>query len=298
MASLAPFIAGRTTIVISHRASVAAGMDRTVRLEERPREARSPPRSAPAAGSRPASAGTRGRRVHAIRVVGEVEVERVRAVVLGLEVEVAAGAVGLVAARRVEERHEAATSSIAAAVERRRPVSRRGRAVELEAERAGPMGGTELPVRGRDLERGRLRAGVRLERQVLEAERSDRPGSRGDPAKVVPDLVRERARWRVLNQASLSARNVLDRRRRSRARARARARGRGRARARARASCQCPPDDGLRLLDDPLEMVVAEEALGVDLVDVLGPRRSCREPAVVGHDLEPADRRRRCRAPW
>jgi thiol reductant ABC exporter CydC subunit len=32
MASLAAFIAGRTTIVISHRASVAAGMDRTIRL--------------------------------------------------------------------------------------------------------------------------------------------------------------------------------------------------------------------------------------------------------------------------
>ena len=30
MASLAPFMAGRTTLVISHRASVAAGMDRTV----------------------------------------------------------------------------------------------------------------------------------------------------------------------------------------------------------------------------------------------------------------------------
>ena len=54
MASLAPFIADRTTLVISHRASVAAGMDRTVRLEERPREAVRPPRSAPAAGSLPA----------------------------------------------------------------------------------------------------------------------------------------------------------------------------------------------------------------------------------------------------
>jgi ATP-binding cassette subfamily C protein CydC len=32
MASLEPFIAGRTTIVISHRASVAAGMDRVIRL--------------------------------------------------------------------------------------------------------------------------------------------------------------------------------------------------------------------------------------------------------------------------
>ena len=33
LASLAPFMAGRTTIVISHRATVAAGMDRTVVLE-------------------------------------------------------------------------------------------------------------------------------------------------------------------------------------------------------------------------------------------------------------------------
>ena len=44
------------------------------------------------------------RRVDARRVVGEVEVEDVGAVLLGLDVEVAAGAVGLVAARRVEER--------------------------------------------------------------------------------------------------------------------------------------------------------------------------------------------------
>lgn len=34
MTSLAPFIAGRTTLVISHRASVAAVMDRTVRLDD------------------------------------------------------------------------------------------------------------------------------------------------------------------------------------------------------------------------------------------------------------------------
>ena len=32
MASLAPFIAGRTTIVISHRSTVVAGMDRTLEL--------------------------------------------------------------------------------------------------------------------------------------------------------------------------------------------------------------------------------------------------------------------------
>ena len=33
MAALAPFIAGRTTLLITHRASVAAAMDRTVRVE-------------------------------------------------------------------------------------------------------------------------------------------------------------------------------------------------------------------------------------------------------------------------
>jgi hypothetical protein len=32
MASLGRFMAGRTTLVISHRAGVAAGMDRTVRM--------------------------------------------------------------------------------------------------------------------------------------------------------------------------------------------------------------------------------------------------------------------------
>ena len=46
------------------------------------------------------------RRVGAPRVVGEVEVEGVRAVVLGLEVEVAAGAVRLASRRRVAERDE------------------------------------------------------------------------------------------------------------------------------------------------------------------------------------------------
>ena len=32
MASLAPFMAGRTTLVISHRPTVAAGMDRVLDL--------------------------------------------------------------------------------------------------------------------------------------------------------------------------------------------------------------------------------------------------------------------------
>ena len=38
MRSLATFMAGRTTLVISHRAGVAAGMDRTVRMENGPPE--------------------------------------------------------------------------------------------------------------------------------------------------------------------------------------------------------------------------------------------------------------------
>ena len=47
----------------------------------------------------------------------------------------------------------------------------------------------------------------------------------------------------------------------------------------------------LGLLDESAEVVLAEEALRVDLVDVLRARRAGGEPAVVGRDLEPADRR-------
>src|SRR5690606_40811709 len=46
-------------------------------------------------------------------------------------------------------------------------------------------------------------------------------------------------------------------------------------------------DELLRLRLEPLEMVRAREALGVDLVDVLGARRPRREPAALGHDLDP-----------
>src|SRR5664279_3299973 len=50
-------------------------------------------------------------------------------------------------------------------------------------------------------------------------------------------------------------------------------------------------DDRLRLLQDPLQMVGAREALGVDLVDVLGPRRTRCEPTTVRDDLDAADGR-------
>src|SRR6266540_6549761 len=44
------------------------------------------------------------------------------------------------------------------------------------------------------------------------------------------------------------------------------------------------------LVDDPLQVLLAEEALRVDLVDVLGAGRPGGEPAVLGGDLHPADR--------
>src|SRR5215210_8683758 len=46
-----------------------------------------------------------------------------------------------------------------------------------------------------------------------------------------------------------------------------------------------------RLAEDALQPLLAVEALRVDLVDVLRTRRPRREPAMLGDDLEPADRR-------
>src|SRR5690349_83709 len=46
---------------------------------------------------------------------------------------------------------------------------------------------------------------------------------------------------------------------------------------------------GLCLSDQLLEVVVADEAFRVDLVDILGPRRTRREPAIFGHDLKAAN---------
>src|SRR5690606_12419854 len=54
-------------------------------------------------------------------------------------------------------------------------------------------------------------------------------------------------------------------------------------------------DDRLRLRDDGVQVVLAAEALRVDLVDVLGAGRARREPAVLGDDLETADRAARGR---
>ena len=80
---------------------------------------------------------------------------------------------------------------------------------DLEGERPGAMGRLELVVRGRDLERGRLVAGVGLERQVLEPERLvDREV--GQPREVVADLVRERAAGRVAERVVLVGAEALD----------------------------------------------------------------------------------------
>jgi hypothetical protein len=47
----------------------------------------------------------------------------------------------------------------------------------------------------------------------------------------------------------------------------------------------------LRQLPNLLEMRLASEALGVDLVDFLGAGWTHREPAALGRHLQPADRR-------
>ena len=71
------------------------------------------------------------------------------------------------------------------------------------------MGGLQLVVRGRDLERGRLVAGVRLERQALEPERLvDREV--GEPREVVADVVRERAARGVAEGVVLVGAERLD----------------------------------------------------------------------------------------
>src|ERR1700691_5252493 len=50
-------------------------------------------------------------------------------------------------------------------------------------------------------------------------------------------------------------------------------------------------DDPLRLFDDRREVALAAEALGVNLVQALGPRRSGGEPATRRDELQAADRR-------
>ena len=71
------------------------------------------------------------------------------------------------------------------------------------------MGRPELAVGCRDLEVGRLVAGVRLETQLLEPElRIDREV--GESLEVVTHLVRERARRRPLEPGVLARPLVLD----------------------------------------------------------------------------------------
>src|SRR5215212_257374 len=87
--------------------------------------------------------------VDARRVVGEVEVDRVRPVALGIQVEVSAGAVRLGAARRIEKGQEHRLG-----IPVREAIA--GEAVpgtgELELERARALGVAELAVGCRDLE--------------------------------------------------------------------------------------------------------------------------------------------------
>src|SRR5207244_353574 len=52
---------------------------------------------------------------------------------------------------------------------------------------------------------------------------------------------------------------------------------------------QRPPHDRLRLKNDGGQVFLALEALGVELVDVLGARRAGGKPAVGRRHLQPAD---------
>src|SRR6185437_6965968 len=55
-------------------------------------------------------------------------------------------------------------------------------------------------------------------------------------------------------------------------------------------SLQRIADDPLRLLYDGREVPLAQEALGINLVETLGSRRTGREPSVRSDDLQPANR--------
>src|SRR5215212_3388542 len=57
-----------------------------------------------------------------------------------------------------------------------------------------------------------------------------------------------------------------------------------------RSPVKCPLNNPLRLSLDRLKMLRVPEALRVQLIDVLRPRRPRREPAPVGRHLHPSDR--------
>ena len=58
-----------------------------------------------------------------------------------------------------------------------------------------------------------------------------------------------------------------------------------------------PIKHALSLLLNPLQVLSAEKALGVKLVDISRSRRPRGEPTVLGHDFQPADRVRASPAP-
>src|SRR5204863_9661614 len=101
------------------------------------------------------------------RAVGEVEVERVRPVFLGVDVEVATRAVGLRPTRRVEEWHE---ERVIVACVKRVSGQRSTLATEVEREDSCSMRRPQPAIRRRNLEIRGLVAGVWLERSPLEPE--------------------------------------------------------------------------------------------------------------------------------
>ena len=57
-----------------------------------------------------------------------------------------------------------------------------------------------------------------------------------------------------------------------------------------RVSRECLRDNGLSFLLNSSQMILAEEALGVNLVDFFGARRARREPPILRDHLNPANR--------
>ena len=119
------------------------------------------------------------------------------------------------------------------------------------------------------------------------------------PAEAAADHDHARAGVRLgrLRPAVEVHRRAPDQRQRDAAEQRARRRARAAVRGSPSSSAQRALHDLLRLLDDPVEVLLAAERLGVDLVDVLGAGRARREPAARADDLEAADRGAVARAP-
>ena len=150
---------------------------------------------------------------------------------------------------------------------------------------AGPLRAAPRPAQRRPAARARGRGGPRTG-----ARGPSSPWSAGPAVIISDEVVVERCRNTsgvVADTHPVSRRCPVGRTRRSCAECVAPASRSAHERSAVQRCC----DDVLRLLLDPRQVLGAAEALGVDLVDVLGARRARGEPAALGDDLQPAQRR-------